>query len=171
MALGRRLPAATARQKLPLPCHRRSPPCISQALHRRLLLTACHPVPATRCCPQTLQLYWRRGRYADFVLFFTGFVLALIYHWLHMHPEVRCSASCSGSVLRQLAATGDQGAQAAACSLWHLPSAARTCTAAAAAIGSTTRLPPPSPSLRARRASPTRTSWACPAPPGAAWTF
>lgn len=52
------------------------------------MLTACHPVPATRCCPQTLQLYWWRGRYADFVLFFTGFALALIYHWLHMHPEV-----------------------------------------------------------------------------------
>lgn len=38
-------------------------------------------------CLSTLQLYWWRGRYADFVLFFTGFALALIYHWLHMHPE------------------------------------------------------------------------------------
>ncbi|PRW44398.1 derlin-3 isoform X1 [Chlorella sorokiniana] len=38
-------------------------------------------------CLATLQLHWRRGRYADFVLFFAGFALALIYHWLHMHPE------------------------------------------------------------------------------------
>lgn len=56
------------------------------------------PPPITPCLPQTLQLHWRRGRYADFVLFNTGFVLALIYHWLHMHPEAS-SPSCQGMAL------------------------------------------------------------------------
>lgn len=38
---------------------------------------------------QTLGLYWRRRRYLDFYLFLIGFLLAIVYHVLHMHPEVR----------------------------------------------------------------------------------
>jgi hypothetical protein len=71
---------AAARRKLPLPLT--AGPCMA-ALP---LIAGLHALPH---CPQTLQLHWRRGRYADFVLFFAGFALALIYHWLHMHPEVR----------------------------------------------------------------------------------
>ncbi|PSC69896.1 serine threonine [Micractinium conductrix] len=39
--------------------------------------------PMTR----TLGLFWKRGRYLDFSVFLVGWVLAMIYHYLHMHPE------------------------------------------------------------------------------------
>jgi hypothetical protein len=39
-------------------------------------------------CAATLQLHWRRRRYLDFCLFSVGFGLAVIYHILHMHPQV-----------------------------------------------------------------------------------
>jgi hypothetical protein len=46
--------------------------------------------------PQTLQLYWRRGRRLDFLLFGTGFSLAVVYHWLHMHPDGIAAARLLG---------------------------------------------------------------------------
>lgn len=46
--------------------------------------------------PQTLALHWRHRRYADFALFSCGFILAIIYHWLHMHPEGIANAQLLG---------------------------------------------------------------------------
>lgn len=71
-------------------------PHAPQPMQAGHLPIAHHPsclAPRCRCCaPQTLLLYWRRRRYVDFALFLTGFTLALIYHWLHMHPEARPGA-------------------------------------------------------------------------------
>ena len=50
------------------------------------------PPPAV----QTLQLYWRRRRFTDFALFLVGFLLAIIYHYLHMHPEGIAGAQLLG---------------------------------------------------------------------------
>ena len=45
---------------------------------------------------QTLQLFWRRRRFPDFALFLIGFLLAVIYHHLHMHPEGIAGAQLLG---------------------------------------------------------------------------
>ncbi|KAL4423051.1 hypothetical protein ABPG77_002085 [Micractinium sp. CCAP 211/92] len=52
----------------------------------RLLLAAVEQL-LLQAGSQTLGLHWRRGRYLDFYLFLTGFLLAIVYHVLHMHPE------------------------------------------------------------------------------------
>lgn len=55
-------------------------------------------VPLLTMAPaaQMLQIYWQRRRYTDFSLFLIGFILALIYHVLHMHPEGIANAEFLG---------------------------------------------------------------------------
>lgn len=43
-------------------------------------------------CAKTLAIHWRCQRYSDVVVFAVGTLLAVIYHWLHMHPEVRAAS-------------------------------------------------------------------------------
>lgn len=146
-------------------CRLGSPAALAPACSR-----SPHPLPGPPS--QTLGLHWRRRRYLDFYLFLTGFLLAIVYHVLHMHPEVRGRCFCC----HVLAACSTGMQQLAATMVGVMVS---RCTAVqertAPALLASRSMPPPERCATLLlhpfcRASPTPSSWGCLAPPGAALT-